>query len=67
MEDQHEIDMKDYTEIDIIGDGNCFYRCLAMFFESTQENHKYCRETIYMYIYNNKDIFKSFFDINNND
>ena len=37
-------------EIQIIGDGNCFYRCLYQELDHTQENYDYYRALIYNYI-----------------
>ena len=58
---RNNLNQKDYFEIDIIGDGNCFYRYLSMYFEKTQENYKYYRQIIFNYISNNKTLFIQFF------
>ena len=54
---------KEYAEA-IIGEGNCFYRCLSMHIDKVQENHKYHRKIINSYILQNKEAFKHFFEIN---
>ena len=48
-------------EISIIGDGNCFYRCLSQIFDHYQENYSYYRLLIYNYIYKNKENLECFF------
>ena len=58
---------KEYTEISIIGDGNCFYRCLSIHIEKFQENYNYYRNLIYQYIEANKEVFKYFFEMNENE
>ena len=49
-----EIRLSDVFEIQIIGDGNCLFRCLSLFNDKTQENYSYYREIIYNYIQLNK-------------
>ena len=41
------LDNKDYHEIIIIGDGNCFNCCLSLQIEQHQENYNYYRQIIY--------------------
>ena len=57
-----QIDKNEYCEIGIIGDGNCFYRCLSMYFEYNQNDYSYYRRIIYEYIFQNKNTFKPFFN-----
>ena len=57
----HILNINDYSEISIIGDGNCFFRCLSLYFEAHQENHLFYRDIIYKYIVKNKKILKDFF------
>ena len=55
------IENKDIIEIQIIADGNCFYRCLSQEIDLTQENYKYYRSLMYNYIMQNKVELKNFF------
>lgn len=52
---------KDILEIQIIGDGNCFYRCLSQEIDQTQDNYRYYRALIYNYITQNKTHLQKFF------
>ena len=61
------LERKVCIEIPILGDGNCFYRCISMFIENTQENHIYYRNLIYNYICTNRHILQFFFPINENE
>ena len=56
-----EIRLSDVYEIQIIGDGNCLFRCLSLFNDKTQENYSYYREIIYNYIQLNKNKLQIFF------
>ena len=56
--------LEDMIEINIVGDGNCFFRCLSQVIDNTQENYHYYRILIYNYIYHNKEHMKNFFPIN---
>lgn len=56
---------KDYAEINIIGDGNCFFRCLSQFFDNTQEYYSFYRQLIFNYIMDNKRVLKDFFPMQN--
>ena len=38
---QKNLNEKDYFEISIMGDGNCFYRCLSQYFDKYQEYHPF--------------------------
>ena len=58
----NQLNKNEFSEIGIIGDGNCFYRCLSMFYEYNQDNYRYYRRIIYEYISNNKNVFIPFFD-----
>ena len=49
---QNCISAKYFKKIDINKDGNCFYRCLAYYFEKNQNKHKYYRKQIHRYIKN---------------
>ena len=60
------LERKACIEIPILGDGNCFYRCISMFIENTQENHIYYRNLIYNYICQSW-YFTIFFPINENE
>ena len=55
------IESKNVIEIQIIGDGNCFFRCLSQNLEKTQENHRYYRDLIYNYIIDNRNQFQRFY------
>ena len=55
------IENKDILEIQIIGDGNCFYRCLSQEIDQTQENYRYYIALIYNYIMQNKTDLQKFF------
>lgn len=59
--------LEDYIEVSIIGDGNCFYRCLSQAIDHTQENYQYYRTIIYNYIYAHKEELKFFFPQFNNE
>ena len=48
-------------ELKIIGDGNCFFRCLSQVIDKYQGNFQYYRHLIYIYIYQNKESLKCFF------
>ena len=56
-----DLNFKDYSEISIMGDGNCFFLCLSQHFENHQEIHPYYRHLIYQYILQIKEILKHFF------
>ena len=43
----------EYGEIQMVGDGNCFYRCLAFHLERSQDNYDFYRNKIYHYIKKN--------------
>ena len=55
------IESNNVLEIQIIGDGNCYYRCLSQELDKTQENYQYYRNLIYNYIVENKDALQKFF------
>ena len=55
------IDKKHAIEIQIIGDGNCFFRCLSEEIVRTQENYAYYQTLIYNYIVEKKKIYKNLF------
>ena len=40
--------LEDMIEINIVGDGNCFFRCLSQVIDNTQENYHYYRILIYI-------------------
>ena len=50
----YKLDNKDYSEITITGDGNCFYRCLSMYIEKDEKNYNYYRQLIYKYVKKNQ-------------
>ena len=60
----YEISKALFKEIEIQGDGNCFYRCLSYFFYNNAEEHKEIRENIYKYISENEEDFYIFFEGN---
>ena len=51
----------EYCEVAVVGDGNCFFRCLSKYIEKTEDNYKFYRKIVYDYINLNKDILKVFF------
>ena len=55
------IESNNVLEIQIIGDGNCYYHCLSQELDKTQENYQYYRNLIYNYIVENKDALQKFF------
>ena len=61
------ISPKDYGEITMVGDGNCFFRCLSQYFDNTQENFSFYRQLIFEYIMDNKQVLKDFFPMQNNE
>ena len=61
------IGLNQVEEVQIVGDGNCLYRCLSQALDETQENHKYYRELIYNYIEQNKTLLSKFFIRNENE
>ena len=54
------LSLKDYAEISIIGDGNCFFRCLSQYFDNTQEYYDFYRQLVFNYIMDNKQTLKDF-------
>ena len=42
-----------FNEVDIDGDGNCFYRCISYHLFGIQEFYNTVRQTVYQYIKNN--------------
>ena len=61
------LDTKDYNEIIVIGDGNCFYPCLSLQIEHNQDIYNYYRQIIYNFIKDNKKPLKDFFDQKENE
>ena len=53
---------KDYSEIIITGEDNCFYLCLSMYIEYNENNYAYYRDLIYKYVHKNKNLLKEFFE-----
>ena len=51
----------EYCEVAVVGDENCFFRCLSKYIEKTEDNYKFYRQKVYDYINLNKDILKVFF------
>ena len=49
------------NEVQVNGDGNCFFRSLSMCLEYNQENHFYYRNLVYKFIKQNKENLKHFF------
>ena len=52
------LSFNDINEINIEGDGNCFYRTISQAFFNLQEYHKEIRMQIYEYAILNKDKLK---------
>ena len=62
------INMNDIKIIKIIGDGNCFYRCLSFFLLGNDDFFQDIKNEIINWIDNNRETFNDFFgddDINN--
>ena len=60
--------MNDIKIIKIIGDGNCFYRCLSFFLLGNDDFFQDIKNEIINWIDNNRETFNDFFgddDINN--
>lgn len=51
----------EFIEVTILGDWICFYRCLSMHIEYSQENHIYYRNLIFNYINSNEKLLQYFF------
>lgn len=53
---QRQLNLKkqNYWEIIIIGDVNCFFRCLSFHLEKSEGNYDFYRNKIYHYIKKNK-------------
>ena len=51
----------EYRHLTTIGDGNCWYRTLSLFFDKTEENYKNYRKTISEQIKLNKEKLRPFF------
>ena len=49
---------------DVVGDGNCFFRCISLSLYSTQEKHKEVREKIVATVQNDKQFYKERIDGN---
>ena len=63
----HPINMNDIKIIKIIGDGNCFYRCLSFFLLGNDDFFQDIKNEIINWIDNNRETFNDFFgddDIN---
>lgn len=58
----YNLDNKDYSEVTITGDGNCFYHCLSMHIEHDENNYNYQRQLIYKYVKKNQILLKEFFE-----
>ena len=59
--------VEDMIQIHIVGDGNCFFRCLSQAIDNSQENYHYYRILVYNYIYHNKGELKNFFSKKENE
>ena len=46
----------------IVGDGNCFFRCISQFFNGTQMHHKTIREKIVHTMKGNKEFYSQYID-----
>ena len=58
---QKVLSKTEYCEVSVVGDGNCFFRCLSKYIGKTEDNYKFYRKIVYDYINLNKDILKVFF------
>ena len=57
-----DLENQKYCEISVFGDGNCFFMCISMALEYTEENHQYYRNLVYNYIKHNKNQLEVFFE-----
>ena len=55
------LSFNEFFEVNVRGDGNCFFRCLSKHIDKTENNYPYYRKIIYEYTKNNKEILKYFF------
>ncbi|VVC45697.1 Ribonuclease H-like domain,OTU domain [Cinara cedri] len=42
--------------IDVLGDGNCWYRCISLWVTGSEKYHDVIRAELYQYVMNNKDV-----------
>ena len=64
----HKTINKELVQIkDVIGDGNCYYRTLSLYFTNEESYYKFFREQIYLAAMNNINELKEFFLNNEND
>ena len=55
----------EYIEKAIVGDGNCFYRCISYYFLETEEFHLEYRNLLYDFMTKNKHLFIDFINDTN--
>lgn len=55
------LSFNEFFEVNVRGDGNCFFRCLSKNIDKTENKYPYYRKIIYEYTKNNKEILKYFF------
>ena len=49
----------------VLGDGNCFFRCLSQYFLGTEEFHRHIREKIVNFMITHIDVFSRYISQNN--
>ena len=52
--------IKNMNLVTVVGDGNCFYRCISYALEGTENFHSYYREIVYEELNENKKIYRDF-------
>ena len=55
------INKDEFQTLEIVGDGNCFYRCLSFFLLSDDQYYKEIKNEIIKWIDNNKELYLDFF------
>lgn len=48
-----QVDKKIYTVVDVLGDGNCLYRCFAYCIDNNENNHAEYRKKVVDYVFDN--------------
>ena len=59
LNNNHDLSQLEYYEKQIIGDGNCYYRCLSYYYRGTEDYHLEFRQLISELFENNLDKFIS--------
>ncbi|ESO98543.1 hypothetical protein LOTGIDRAFT_174188 [Lottia gigantea] len=62
MDNKGGCDIEGFKEIDIKGDGNCFFRCISMFLYGHEENHRGIRERIVRRMNTNPEVYQALID-----